>query len=305
MILVVVAIVVATALGVAGHRRFGERALQATRATITVLLWSVLPFIAFFSITRLDVDGRLLGGLGLAYVALTCVALLAWLAGTRLLGLTAAGTGALIVTCIVANTGYLGIPLSAELFGSEGLGQAVAFDSLVNSPIFLTVGLAIGAGLGTRAGVTPGERFRSFLRGSPPLFAVAAALVAPDALSPDLLHDAAETLAYLVLPVGFLIVGVTLSSEADEGAVAFPPPMSPPVATALVLRLLVAPGLLIGLSAAFGPVPDTFVLEAAMPTGVNALVVGHAYGLDLRIASSALAWSTAIVVVAILGYALV
>jgi malate permease and related proteins len=300
---VVVAIVVATALGVAAHRRFGERALRATRATIRILLWTVLPFIAFFSITRLDVDGRLVGGLGLAYVALTAVALLAWFMGTRVLGLTAAGTGALIVTCIVANTGYLGIPLSAELFGSEGLGQAVAFDNLVNSPIFLTVGLAIGAGLGTRAGSTPAERVRSFLRGSPPLFAVAAALVAPDALSPDLLHDAAETLAYLVLPVGFLIVGVTLSSEADEGAVAFPPPMSAPVATALVLRLVVAPGLLLGLSAAFGAVPDTFVLEAAMPTGVNALVVGHAYGLDLRIASSALAWSTAIVVVAILGYA--
>ena len=37
---------------------------------------------------------------------------------------------------------------------------------------------------------------------------------------------------------------------------------------------------------------------AAMPTGINTLVVAHVYGLDLRIAAGAIAWSTAIVVAA-------
>ena len=37
-----------------------------------------------------------------------------------------------------------------------------------------------------------------------------------------------------------------------------------------------------------------------MPSGINALVVAHAYGLDMRIAAGAVAWSTAIVVVAAL-----
>ena len=32
-----------------------------------------------------------------------------------------------------------------------------------------------------------------------------------------------------------------------------------------------------------------------MPSGINSLVVAHAYGLDLRLTSSALAWSTGIV----------
>ena len=304
MILVVAAIVVATALGVAAERRWGDRAVQATRRTITVLLWSVLPFIYFFTIARLEIDARVTGGIALAYASLTVVALLAWFVGTRVLGLSAAGTGALIITCIVANTGYLGIPLCASLFGAEGLGQAVAFDALVNSPIFLTIGVAIGAGLGTRAGGTPKERFRSFLRGNPPMLAVVLGMLAPDALSPDALHAAAEALAYAVLPVGFLIVGVTLASEAGDGELAFPPPITPPVVVAVGLRLVVAPALLLGLSALVTEVPDAFVVEAAMPTGVNALVVGHAYGLDLRIASAALAWSTAIVVVAVLGVAI-
>ena len=35
-----------------------------------------------------------------------------------------------------------------------------------------------------------------------------------------------------------------------------------------------------------------------MPCGINSLIVTHAYGLDLRITSAAVAWSTAIAVVA-------
>ena len=34
--------------------------------------------------------------------------------------------------------------------------------------------------------------------------------------------------------------------------------------------------------------PDAYLLAAAMPTGINALVVAHAYGLDLRLLASAI-----------------
>lgn len=43
-------------------------------------------------------------------------------------------------------------------------------------------------------------------------------------------------------------------------------------------------------------IPGPYLLLAAMPTGINAIVVSHAYGLDMRIASGAVAWSTAIVI---------
>ena len=55
---------------------------------------------------------------------------------------------------------------------------------------------------------------------------------------------------------------------------------------------------MLAFSAATVDVPDAYLVEAAMPTGVNALVVGHAYGLDLRLTSAALAWTTAVAVVA-------
>ena len=35
---------------------------------------------------------------------------------------------------------------------------------------------------------------------------------------------------------------------------------------------------------------------SAMPTGLNAMVVSHAYGLDNQIVAEAVTWSTAIVI---------
>jgi predicted permease len=94
------------------------------------------------------------------------------------------------------------------------------------------------------------------------------------------------------LPVGFFVLGVNLATEArEEGARALPA-FSRPVAVALVLRMGVAPGLLLLASAALVRLPDAYLLQAAMPSGINALVVAHAYGLDLRVTAGAIAWTT-------------
>jgi predicted permease len=69
------------------------------------------------------------------------------------------------------------------------------------------------------------------------------------------------------------------------------------VVAAVVLRLAVAPALLYLLSLPLIDLPSSYLLLAAMPCGINTLVVAHAYGLDMRIAAGAVAWSTAIVVV--------
>ena len=46
--------------------------------------------------------------------------------------------------------------------------------------------------------------------------------------------------------------------------------------------------------------PSAYRLMSAMPTGLNAMVVSHAYGLDNQIVAEAVTWSTAIVVAAAL-----
>jgi predicted permease len=296
LILVALAIVVAVGGGAWAERRLGDRAHRASRATIAFLLWGALPFITFFTLARLEITTGIGAGLGLAYVELAIVGTVAWLVSTRLLGLTRPATGAVMVVVVLANTGYLGVPLNAALLGEDALGPAIAYDTVVSGPMFYVVGFAIGALFGATAGDTARERLRSFLLRNPSLLALAAALLAPDALAPDLLVDVATVLVYAVLPVGFFVLGVNLAAEAEEGGLPFPPPFDAGIGTALALRLAAAPALMLGFSALLVRLPDAYLVQAAMPSGINSLVVAHAYGLDLRITSAALAWSTALVV---------
>ncbi|MDQ3740457.1 MAG: AEC family transporter [Actinomycetota bacterium] len=299
MILVVAAILASTGAGLFAERRWGKRAQAASRRSLDVLLWGLLPFITFFTLARLEITTGVGAGLGLAYVELAAVGLLAWLVATRVLRLERHATGALIVVVVLANTGYLGVPLTAALLGEDVIGPAIAFDTVVSGPMFYVVGFAIGAAFGATAGETAGERVRSFAR-NPPLLALVAALAAgwagADFLAPDVLVDVATVLVYAVLPVGFFVLGVNLAAEAEEGALPFPPPFDAAIGSALALRLLVAPALLLAFSAAIVRLPDVYLAQAAMPSGINSLVVAHAYGLDLRITSAVLAWSTALVV---------
>ena len=94
------------------------------------------------------------------------------------------------------------------------------------------------------------------------------------------------------------MVGLTLGGEAEEGVLRFPPALTAPVAVAIGLRLVVAPLLMLALAALIGGVPDAYLLQAATPAAVSSVVVAHAFGLDLKLTASAVAWTTMIVVVA-------
>ena len=99
-----------------------------------------------------------------------------------------------------------------------------------------------------------------------------------------------------MLPISFFAVGATLAENAAEGELRLPPPLTRPVALAVLVRLVLAPGLLIALSSQLIDLPAAYLLIASMPTGVTAMIVAHTYGLDMEITVEAVAWSTAIVV---------
>jgi predicted permease len=286
----------ATGLGLWAERRYGLRAQRAARGLLVGALYTLSPFVAFFNIARLHVDANVAGGLGLAYVMLGACGLTAWLLARRVLSLSRPSTGALMASVMQANTGYVGLPFVLALLGSHQLSTGVAYDILVTNPVLFLAVFGVGAAFGSRAGEGLGQRLRAFVLRNPPLLAVVAAILAPAGAAPDSLVDVSRALVIAFVPLGFFAVGVTLAQEAEEGAVAFPPSLTRPVAAAVGIRLLLAPALLVGLAAPLIALPDAYLLQAAMPTGINTLVVAHVYGLDLRIAAGAIAWSTAIVV---------
>jgi predicted permease len=298
VILVALAILASTLVGVGAERRWGVGAQRFTKRLIDFMVWVLLPFIVFFVVARLHLGGGVGIGLLLGYIELAVVGVLAAQIGTRVLKLPRPSVGTLILTVILANTGYLGTPLAGALLGHDALAPAIAWDTVISQVMLYTAGFAVGAAYGTAAGESPRERAKAFLTRNPVIWALVLGLLVPDALAPEeIVRIARFCAAYAVLPLGFFMLGVNMMAEREEGTFGFPPPLTPAVGVSLALRLAVAPALLGLLSWLIADVPDAYFLQAAMSSGINALIVGHLYGLDLKLAASTIAWSTTLVVV--------
>ena len=259
------------------------------------MLYGIARFVCFFNIAHVDLDANVGGGIALAWLALALATGLAYGAG-RLLRLPRPGQGALMCGVLQGNTGFFGLPATAALLGRDDLPVAAAYDALVQAPALILAGFGIGAAFGANAGETARERARSFLLRNPPLVAVALALVLPRSFAPEVLVEIAQVVVFAMLPLGFFVVGVQLATEAEDGAVALRPPLTREIALATLLRVVIAPALLLALAAPLIDLPAPYLLLAATPVGINTLLVGHAFGLDLRLLAGAVAWSTALVV---------
>jgi predicted permease len=300
VLLTIAAIAISGSAGVAAERRWPATAVGWARRALVVSLYTLLPFVVFFNLARTHIDTDEAGGLVIGWVALLTASGIAWLVGTRLLRLERPSAGSLITATLIANSGYLGYPLVASLLGFHALGEAVVYDVAVSSPALLLLGFGTGAAFGTKAGEGFGDRVVAFFTRNPPLYAAIAGLLVPNSLAPDVLVDISRGFVIALLPIGFFAVGAVLAEEVEGRRVQIGSPFHPPIGTAILLRLLVAPGLLLLLSLPFIDLPGPYLLLAAMPCGINTLLVAHVYGLDSKLAAQAVAWTTAIAVVAVL-----
>ena len=301
VLLIAVAIAASVAIGVGAERRRPSAAALWARRSLTAMLYVLLPPVIFFNIASTHIDVSHGVGLLLGLTASGLGAFAAYLLATRVLRLSRPRTGAVVCTVLSVNTGYLGYPLTVALLGRDQLSTAVLYDVLVTGPSLLLGAFAVGAALGTKAGEGPRERLRAFFTRNPPLYAAIAGLLAPSALAPQVLVDASQVLIVAILPLGFFAVGATLAENAEHGDLPMPPPLTRPVALAIGTRLLLVPALLMLLAAPLIDLPAPYRLLSAMPSGVNSMVVAHAYGLDMEITAEAVTWSTAIVVLASLA----
>lgn len=293
MILVTITVLFATAAGVLAEHRIAA-AERVARGALTSMLYVLVPFVAFVSFVHLHLS--LAGGIGLllAYAGLSLAGVLTWFGGRRL-GLSGPALGGLVCSVILVNTGYLGLPMTVVLFGTHVLSQAVAYDQVVSGPMVFTAGFAVGAALGTRGAGGRAERLRTFLTRNPPLLAAVAGLIAPTAAAPQVLVHASHVVVDALLVIGFFVVGVYLSSERREDGAPLLERPDGRVGLALGLRFLVTPVVLGVASLAGLGLPSVYFVQAAMPTGINSLLVGHAFGLDQRLIATVIVWSTLVV----------
>ena len=186
------------------------------------------------------------------------------------------------------------------LLGHDHLSTGVLYDVLVSGPALMLGAFGIGAAFGDRAGEGLEERAKTFLTRNPPLYAAILGLLAPRALAPTSSSTPPRCWR-------------SRSCRSASSPSARPWPRAPntasspsrrpfnrPVALAVGARLALAPALLMLLAAPLIDLPSAYRLMSAMPTGLNAMIVSHAYGLDNRTVAESITWSTAIVVAAAL-----
>ena len=109
MLLIVAAIALSTAAGIAAERRWPERSGPASRRSLLIVLYVVLPPTVFFNLAAVDFDANLGIGIALGLLATALAAAAAYLIGDRVLRLSRPETGSMIACTLVANTAYWGI----------------------------------------------------------------------------------------------------------------------------------------------------------------------------------------------------
>ena len=305
MVWILLAIVVSVAAGILGERRWPDKAGTGSRRGLLLILYFVLPPIVFFNLVHVELSFG--GGAGIAAGILTsiCVGLLAWTLAVPVLKLSRPVAGAVIVSSILANTSYLGYPLVYTLMGGDALTDAVLFDVVVSYLTLMIGAFGVGAAFGTKAGEGFRARLKAFFFKNPLLVAAILGLLAPESLAPDIAVEISRILVVLPLVVGFLAVGAILTEEVRDGVMKVPPRPHRPLGAVIFCRLIAAPSLLLLFTLPVSGVPSSYYLLAVMPTGLNSMIVGHAYGLDLRTCAEAIVYSTTIVLVGVAGYTLI
>jgi predicted permease len=263
------------------------------------MLWVLVPFMAYVNIARADLTLDATLSIAIAGAAILTAGAIAWRLGRRRFALPDATVGAGVVATIQANTAYFGLPLIAALFSRRELAQAVVYDGLVSLPMFVLGSYSVGARLGRVGQAGIGAQMRAAFVRNPVLLAVIAGLLVPETWAPEALETPSHLAVLALLPLGFFVVGVTLGDEAKDGMLRIPPPLTPPVAAVVLLRMAFVPLVLLLAGLLLIDVPAPYYLMAAMPVGVNTVLVGHATGLDLRTIASSIAWTTTIALVGV------
>src|SRR6202012_5897449 len=110
-------IVAGTAVGVGAERRYPSGAVALARRFMRIVLYALLPIVIFFNLAKASISLDNGVGLVLAWVALLATMAIVGLGASRPLGFLRVETGTVMVCTLVANTSYLGYPLTVALLG--------------------------------------------------------------------------------------------------------------------------------------------------------------------------------------------
>ncbi len=280
-------LVAAIALGVVAGRRADGRPLA--RRIWRTIYWANLPlFPIIVAAAPVDEVGpAVLAG----YAALVVLVL-----GVRLYArhrfTDTAERAAFGLAATWGNTGWLGPPVVTAVLGHEALPIALLYAGAVSAPFNMLVNATLAAAHDRarllqiiRASIARNHYLGPMLIGL--VYGLAGGPVPEDLLDVAKLGVVAGSFPAFF---AFGLVMARTSLVPDDV-----------VAVALACRLLAAPGLLL-VAALAVDIPDAFIVQAAMATGMNVLVLSSEHRLPLRRVVATIFWGTVIVLLVAAGY---
>lgn len=245
---------------------------EDAKVFIDFVIYFSLPLTVVDSIKGLDSGRVALEVAGFAWSTMLFSSALALLVG-KLLGLKGRTFRSFILVSTLGNTAFLGYPYAYALFGEEGLKYAILYDQLGSFLAVITLGLLVATGRFSLREILSFPPFWGLVLGfvlmgkELPPYAERLLQVASDSLIPVILFSLGLKLNLRGIKesIGLSTVSIGLKMVAV------------PLVLALLLKVL-------GLSQLHHKV---VLLESSMPAMVMSAVLAIKYGLDAKLAVSA------------------
>jgi predicted permease len=195
--------------------------------------------------------------------------------------LAAGSRTALLITCGLGNTAFIGFPMIAAFFGESEIHHAVVIDQLTFI-LFATVAvIAILRTSAEKSKKAGGLYIVKKVFRFPPFIACLAALILPHFIAVSAANPLLDKLVATLSPMALFSIGLQLKLGAikDEWQL---------VSAGLIYKLLLAPCLVFLLALAIdasGPLARISVFEAGMSSHITASLLASQYNLNPRYCS--------------------
>jgi len=262
-----------------GYKRFRR---DISRELIEFVMHFSLPAIAIVQINKLEFDASIWGMIWIAYAALAVSLLVGFIVG-KAMGLARKELATMMLVVSFGNTSFVGLSYIEALYSPNEVIYGLMYDQLVTFVGLLTVGVALIAWGGGQ-----GERPKALAKRivlSPPLMAIVFAILIQDVQIPTPILSVLEKLELTLIPLVTMVVGMKLEFKTLLNDFKLS-------STAIVLKLLVIPAIMFGITSMFVDMSQTWVkvtlLEVAMPTMTMATVFAIEGGLNRHMAINVL-----------------
>jgi len=252
---------------------------EDSKVFINYVIYFSLPALVLQKVREVPIGGKALSVVFGAWVVILLSLLLSFLVG-KLFGMEGKTLRSFLLVSSFGNTAFVGYPFTFAFFGDEGLRYAVLYDQLGSFLLVVSVGFFIATG-----------RFSlKEILAFPPFGALLLAFLLRSVELPSVFSSFLDVSGKSLIPVVLFAIGLKFSPSHVLGSIKG-------AALSILLKMLIVPSLVLITFKLF-ELSDlhyrVILLESSMPPMVMAGVLAIKYGLDEKLALSAITLGIAV-----------